>query len=147
MTTTGNASPESSNLTFATIATYAIVAASITVGSLLVRPEGPWWVSLLIGLVAALALVVGVWFAPPTSLVSGTGKRSLTPSQARMKIAQLIAGAVTAIASSLLFSGVWRASAAIIGIVVAGVVGAAWRPKDDHSDTAGPRENDGAGVA
>lgn len=147
MTTTGNASPESSNLTFATIATYAIVAASITVGSLLVRPEGPWWVSLLIGLVAALALVVGVWFAPPTSLVSGTGNRSLTPSQARVKIAQLIAGAVTAIALSLLFSGVWRASAAIIGIVVAGVVGAAWRPKDDHSDTAGPRENDGAGVA
>lgn len=147
MTTTGNASPESSNLTFATIATYAIVAASITVGSLLVRPEGPWWVSLLIGLVAALALVVGVWFAPPTSLVSGTGNRSLTPSQARVKIAQLIAGAVTAIALSLLFSGVWRASAAIIGIVVAGVVGAAWRPKDDHSDTVGPRENDGAGVA
>lgn len=147
MTPTGNTSPESSNLTLATIATYAIVAASITVGSLLVRPEGPWWVSLLIGLVAALALVVGVWFAPPTSLVSGTGNRSLTPSQARVKIAQLIAGAVTAIALSLLFSGVWRASAAIIGIVVAGVVGAAWRPKDDHSDTAGPRENDGAGVA
>ena len=147
MTPTGNTSPESSNLTLATIATYAIVAASITVGSLLVRPEGPWWVSLLIGLVAALALVVGVWFAPPTSLVSGTGNRSLTPSQARVKIAQLIAGAVTAIALSLLFSGVWRASAAIIGIVVAGVVGAAWRPKDDHSDTAGPRESDGAGVA
>lgn len=146
MTTTAHSSSESSRLTLATIATFVLVTAGFIVGGLLTSAEGPWWVHLLIGMVAALALLVGVWFAPPTSLVSGTGKRSLTPSQARVKIAQLIAGAVTAIALSLLFSGVWRASAAIIGIVVAGVVGAAWRPKDDHSDTAGPRENDGAGV-
>mgnify|MGYP002651931750 CR=1 FL=1 len=71
MTTTAHSSSESSRLTLATIATYAIVAASITVGSLLVRPEGPWWVSLLIGLVAALALVAVLVLLVRRQRVSG----------------------------------------------------------------------------
>lgn len=119
----------SAPLTGATVATCALVAAGMILSGVFLQDAGSLWAHVAIGLISALAVVVGAWFAPPTSLVGGRARASLTPAQRRVKTVQLISAGIATVATAAFLTGSGRAMGAIAGIVVAGIVGLTWRPE------------------
>lgn len=108
-----------------TLAVFVLTSAVIALGE-----SGPWWQRLLVGVIAALATVVGAMCAPAHFGRDDVGAAEL---RRRKQWQLVIAGATTAVLgrSFLDSPGV----AAIFGIVAAMFVGALWPRENVARDT------------